>query len=126
MPAPRWLARLNRRATNHVMEPLALRLPMFGVIIHRGRKSGRTYRTPVNVFQRPEHFVFALTYGRESEWVKNVLAAGECQLETQGRTWQLTEPRLYHDPRHEAVPTWVSFMLGLLNVNDFVEMRVEW
>ena len=126
MPAPRWLARLNRRATNHVMEPLALRMPMFGVVIHQGRTSRRAYRTPVNVFQRPEHVVFALTYGRDSEWVKNVLAAGHCELEMHGRSWRLTGPRLYHDPQRRTVPKWVGLLLGLLKVNDFLEMRVEW
>jgi hypothetical protein len=38
----------------------------------------------VNVFQAPEGFPIALPYGRDSEWVKNVLAAGRCGLETQG------------------------------------------
>ena len=33
-------------------------------------------------FRVSEGFLIALTYGRECEWVKNVVAAGECQLET--------------------------------------------
>ncbi len=125
MPAPRWLARLNRRATNHVMEPLARHVPGFGVVIHTGRKSGRTFRTPVNVFQQPGAYVFALTYGRESQWVRNVLANSGCLLETQGRTWRLTEPRLFHDPKHRAVPKPVGLMLKLLLVDDFLEVRLE-
>ena len=125
MPAPRWLARLNRRVTNHVMEPLARHAPGFGVVIHEGRKSGRIYRTPVNVFQRPGAFVFALTYGRESQWVHNVLAAGGCEVETRGRTWRLAQPRLYHDPQRRAVPKIIALMLGLLKVDDFLEAKVE-
>ncbi len=125
MPAPRWLARLNRRATNHVMEPVALRLPGFGVVIHRGRKSGRTYRTPVNVFQRPGGFVLALTYGRDSQWVHNVLANGDCDLETRGRIWRLTDPRIFRDPGHRAVPKPIGYILGLLNVNDFLDLTIE-
>jgi deazaflavin-dependent oxidoreductase (nitroreductase family) len=125
MPAPRWLARLNRRVTNHVMEPIARHAPGFGVVIHTGRTSGRTYRTPVNVFQRPGSFVFALTYGRDSQWVKNVLANGGCELETRGRTWRLTAPRLFHDPQHRAAPTPVGWILGLLKVDDFLEAKVE-
>lgn len=124
MPAPRWLARLNRRVTNRVMEPVALRLPGFGVVVHRGRKSGRMYRTPVNVFQRPGRLVVVLTYGRESQWVHNVLANGGCELETRGRTWHLVQPRLFHDPAHNAVPAVVGFFLGLMQVNDFLEFRV--
>jgi deazaflavin-dependent oxidoreductase (nitroreductase family) len=125
MPAPQWLARLNRRVTNHVMEPFARHFPGFGVVIHQGRKSGHTYRTPVNVFQHPDAFVFALTYGRDSQWVHNVLANKGCELETRGRTWRLTDPRLYHDPKRQAAPKPIAFLLGLLNVDDFLELRVE-
>ena len=125
MPAPRWLARLNRRALNKVMEPLVLHLPGFGVVIHTGRTSGRTYRTPVNVFQRPGGFVLALTYGGEAEWVRNVLAQGGCDLEARGRTWRLTAPRLYRDPRHRAVPKPIGFILGLLKADDFLELTIE-
>lgn len=125
MPAPRWLARLNRRATNHVMEPVALRMPGFGVVIHQGRKSRRAYRTPVNVFQRPRGFVIPLTYGRDAEWVRNVLANGGCQLETRGRTWRLTQPRIYHDQKRRAVPAVIAFFLGLLKVVDFLDLTID-
>ena len=125
MPAPRWLARFNRHATNRVTGPLAPHLPGFGVVIHTGRKSGKTYRTPVNVFQQPGKFVFALTYGRDSQWVRNVRAAGGCKLETRGRTWQLIEPRLIHDPQHRSVPKPVGLILGVMHVDDFLEASVE-
>ncbi len=125
MPAPRWLARFNRHATNRVTSPLAPHLPGFGVVIHTGRKSGKTYRTPVNVFQRPGMFVFALTYGRDSQWVHNVQTAGGCKLETRGRTWQLTAPHLFHDPQHRNVPKPVGMILKLLKVDDFLEARVD-
>jgi hypothetical protein len=38
-------------------------LPGFGILSHVGRKSGRTYRIPINVFQRCDYYYFALTYG---------------------------------------------------------------
>jgi hypothetical protein len=47
MPAPRWVATVNRRFTNHLMSVVAMRRPGFGIITHTGRRSGRTYRTPV-------------------------------------------------------------------------------
>ena len=81
MPAPRWVATVNRRFTNHVMRVVATRLPGFGIITHAGRRSGRPYRTPVNVFPVADGYVVALTYGAESDWVKNVIAAGGCELE---------------------------------------------
>jgi deazaflavin-dependent oxidoreductase (nitroreductase family) len=125
MPAPRWLARFNRHATNPLLGRLATRVPAFGVVIHRGRKTGHVYRTPVNVFRRPGGYVVALTYGSSSEWVRNVLAGGGCRLETRGRTMALGHPRVLYDPRRRAVPAPVRFVLGLLHVNHFLDLRLE-
>lgn len=122
MPAPRWLARANRYVTNPLLGRLAPRLPGFGVIVHSGRKTQRQYRTPVNVFASANGYVVALTYGRDSEWVRNVLANGGCTLETRGRAVQLTQPRLFHDEQRRAVPAPVRLMLGLIRVNDFLEL----
>jgi deazaflavin-dependent oxidoreductase (nitroreductase family) len=123
MPAPRWVARFNRSVTNRLTGPLAPWLPGFGVVVHTGRRTGRRYRTPVNVFSRPDGgFVVALTYGPEAEWVRNVLAGGGCALLTRGRTFTLGRPRLVHDPRQRAVPPAVRAALGLLRVSDFLEL----
>lgn len=46
----RRLAPFNKHVTNRLTLPLAPRLPWLGVVAHVGRRSGRTYRTPVNVF----------------------------------------------------------------------------
>jgi deazaflavin-dependent oxidoreductase (nitroreductase family) len=86
----RWVAAFNLAVTNRITSPFAARLPGFGILTHVGRKSGRVYRTPVNVFRAPEGFLIALTYGRESEWVRNVVTAGACQLETRGVRYQLS------------------------------------
>ena len=76
----RWLAAFNLAVTNRISSRFAPRLPGFGIVTHVGRKSGRVYRTPVNVFRAPNGFLIALTYGRESEWVKNALAAASLRL----------------------------------------------
>ena len=116
--APRWLARFNRHVTNRITGPIAPRLPWFGVVVHAGRKTHQQYRTPVNVFAAEDGFVIALTYGKASNWVQNVLVAGGCRLETGGRAWRLTNPRLFHDPQHHSVPAPVGALLGLMNVDD--------
>ena len=62
-------------------------LPPLGLVVHRGRKSGRRYETPVMVFRDGHRFLIALTYGGEpTEWVKNVVTAGGCELRTGSRT----------------------------------------
>src|ERR1700723_4468778 len=88
----RWVAAFNRGVTNRVTSRFAARLPGFGILTHVGRKSGTLYQTPVNVFRAPEGFLIALTSGRESEWVRNVLAAGGGKLETRGVAYQLSAP----------------------------------
>jgi deazaflavin-dependent oxidoreductase (nitroreductase family) len=123
MPLPRWLARFNFRVTNHMLRPLAKWLPGFGVVIHIGRKTGRTYQTPVNVFRHDDRFIIALTYGRDSQWVRNVVATGGCELETQGRIVRLSRPVIFHDEGRRVVPVPVRIILCLTNVSDFLELR---
>jgi deazaflavin-dependent oxidoreductase (nitroreductase family) len=91
MPFPRWLARFNLYVTNRILSPLARFVPGMAVVVHLGRRSHRPYRTPVMVFRREHDFLIALTYGRESQWVQNVLAQGGCELQTKCR-WRLRRP----------------------------------
>jgi deazaflavin-dependent oxidoreductase (nitroreductase family) len=119
---PRRLARFNRVVTNRIADPLAGWLPGFGVVVHRGRRSGRDYRTPINVFRTTEGYVAALTYG-VTDWARNVLSAGGCELETRGRRVTLTDPRLVHDPSRHDMPPVVRQLLGGMGVRDFLYFR---
>jgi deazaflavin-dependent oxidoreductase (nitroreductase family) len=118
----RWVAAFNLAVMNRITSRFAARLPGFGILTHVGRKSGKVYRTPVNVFRAPEGFLIALTYGRESEWVKNVLAAGACQLKTRGVLYQLSAPTIVHDPTRRRFPFPVRMILGLIGANDFMQL----
>jgi len=121
VPLPKSLARFNRTVTNRVTFPIARRMPGFGVVVHTGRRSGRAYRTPVNAFRAPHGYVIALTYGADSDWSKNVLAAGGCTLLTRGAAVPLTNARLVHTDRHPAIPAPVRALLRRLGVTDYVE-----
>lgn len=122
MPLPQRVARFNRRVTNRITRPFADRLPGFGIVIHTGRKSGRTYRTPINVFRDGNDYIIALTYGPETDWVRNVQAAGGCQIVTRGRRISLTNPRLVTDPRLQWAPPLVRLILGLTNVPQYLRL----
>lgn len=98
MPIPKAVARFDKRVANPVTRRVAGRLPGFAIVTHVGRSSGRTYRTPVNVFRDGEPYLFALTYGADSDWVRNVLAARRCTTETGGRAVELTDPERFDDP----------------------------
>jgi len=63
-----------------------------GIIDHRGRTSGRSYRTPVSVVSTDDGFLIALPYGTSTQWLRNVLAAGTAELTVEGHTWAVDEP----------------------------------
>src|SRR5207244_3119558 len=58
----RCLAKINIAFTNRITSLFAGWLPGFGILTHMGRKSGKVYRTPVNVFRASNGFIIALTY----------------------------------------------------------------
>src|SRR5688500_7975031 len=124
-PPPRL--RFIRPFTVKVVNPITRRFagsaPGFALLTHVGRKSGRTYRTPINVFRRGDHYVFALTYGSDVQWLKNIFAAGGCVMRTGGRDIPLVEPELIVDPELRLMP-WPLRIPGKLNrVTEFLRMR---
>ena len=123
MPLPKRLARFNRIVTNPVLGPFARRLPGFAVVLHVGRRSGRVHRTPVNLFRVKDRYVIALTYGSDSQWVRNVLAAGAVDVETRGQRVHLVEPEVVHDAQRSLVPKPVRPALRLANVTEFMLHR---
>ena len=88
--------RVMRPFTNHAMNLItrlfAGWLPGFAILTYVGRTSGRRYSTPINVFRRDGAYIFALTYGSDVQWLKNVTAAGGCEMRTRGRTIRLRTP----------------------------------
>jgi deazaflavin-dependent oxidoreductase (nitroreductase family) len=112
------------RYPNRLTRPLARRLPGFAILTHRGRTTGRTYQTPINVFQRGDDYFFFLTYGSDAQWVKNVLASGSCSIETRGRTVELAEPELITDPELRPAPAPVRFVeRRLAGATQYLRMR---
>jgi deazaflavin-dependent oxidoreductase (nitroreductase family) len=120
MPLPKGLARFNIKVTNRITGPFASRLPGFAIVHHVGRRSGTPRTTPVNLFRDGGDYVIALTYGADSQWVKNVLAAGEFDVVTRGKRVTLTAPRIV---RHAHVPAPVRAILNALDVDDYVIAR---
>jgi deazaflavin-dependent oxidoreductase (nitroreductase family) len=122
MPIPKVVGRWNKAGLNRLTRHIAPWMPGFGVIVHRGRRSGRSYQTPVNVFSAGNGYVVALTYGPDTDWVKNVLAAGGCELRTRGQTIRLGSPRLFHDESRHGIRPVERQVLRLLDVADFMSL----
>jgi deazaflavin-dependent oxidoreductase (nitroreductase family) len=99
---PRAMARFNRVITNPIQGQWAGILPPWAVICHRGRRSGRAYRTPVLAFKRGRRLAIAVLYGEESDWVRNVLAGG-AQVVRAGRTYDLIAPEVLDADAAEGI-----------------------
>ena len=118
----RWLAKINIAFTNRITSLFAGWLPGFGILTHVGRKSGRVYRTPVNLFRVSNGFIIALTYSSQSEWVKNVLAVGGCELKTRVKKSQLSAPTVVRDPACRRFPIPVRVVLRTVGADEYMEL----
>lgn len=121
----RWLAKINIAVTNRITSLFAGWLPGFGILTHVGRKSGKVYRTPVNVFRATNGFIVALTYSSHCEWVKNVLAAGGCELKTRGSKYQLSAPNVVRDPTRRRFPIPVRLVLRIVGADEYMEVSAN-
>jgi len=124
MPIPKRVAQWNKVGLNRVVRHIAPLMPGLGLVVHRGRRSGREYRTPVNVFPAEDGFIIALTYGPDTDWVQNIQAAGGCELRTRGRVLRLGEPRVYHDETRQGIRPVERQVLKLIGVADFVSLKI--
>jgi deazaflavin-dependent oxidoreductase (nitroreductase family) len=125
MPTPRWIARANKVGLNRVTRFIAPWAPGWAVVIHRGRTSGRIYRTPLWAFRRGNGFVIALTYGRETDWLQNVLAAGGCEIQSRRRYYEVGNPKVFSDVNASEMPALIRFMLRkVLKAPDFLRLDV--
>ena len=118
----RWLAKINIAFTNPIVGLFAGRLPNLAILTHIGRKSGKVYRTPVKVYPAPQGFIIALIYRSQAEWVKNVLAAGGCELKTRGKKYQLSAPKIVRDPTRSRFPRPLRVVLRIVGADEYMEL----
>jgi len=69
-------------------------LPLYGVLEHRGRRSGKIFRTPVVVRPANDGFIVPMPWGEGTDWCRNVRAAGECVVRWKGRNYRLVNPEV--------------------------------
>jgi hypothetical protein len=125
VPLPHWVTRVNRRFANHAMLLVAPRVPPFAVLHHRGRRTGREYRTPVLAFRSPRGVVIPLFYGLEVEWLRNVLLAGSVSIVRRGWRYRLGEVDIRSgEAVLGLVPGWVRPGLRIAGVHHALEGRI--
>ncbi len=87
------------RRLTRVTRPLAMRSAGTehsnnSVIRHVGRRSGRSYETPVVAVEHDDGFLIALPYGKRTDWTKNVLASGMASVVSHGQAYDVDQPRV--------------------------------
>jgi deazaflavin-dependent oxidoreductase (nitroreductase family) len=121
MQAPRSMRRINRAFTNRLVGPVAGFLPPMARVHHRGRKTGRRYRTPVLAFPVERGILTPLPYGTDTDWVLNLLAAGAGKLQMSGRKIAVTNPRIVDSQEAMAlVPGLLQPVIRVLSLPGFL------
>jgi deazaflavin-dependent oxidoreductase (nitroreductase family) len=85
-------------------------LPLYGVIKHRGRRSGTLFQTPVVVRPVRGGFIVPMPWGERTDWYRNVRAAGEFVIRWNGRDYRVVEPAVIDT----AVAPVGPFLRGLM------------
>lgn len=96
----------------------------FALIRHVGRRSGKTYETPIIVFPRGEDFIIVLTYGLQVDWYRNLLAAGQGALLWHGQTYSIGKPEsMDRTLALLTFPPFQRFLMRLLDNRYFVRVK---
>jgi deazaflavin-dependent oxidoreductase (nitroreductase family) len=95
---------------------------------HTGRRSGRPYVTPVSARLHGDVILIALTFGNQSDWVRNIAAAGRCSIRLDGQDFEATDPRfLSRGQASELVGPMFSPMerasFRLLGIRQFLRLH---
>ena len=117
------------RVLQHTLNPLTLRMARrgtgpFALVRHTGRKSGRTFETPLILARVPGGFVAELTYGPEVNWSRNLEAAGGGEVVWKGRPYPIDgiTPMPTEAGRRAFGPP-ASWLLAALRRHEFRLLR---
>lgn len=105
---PGWLPQFNKRTHNKLQSLWAPYLPPWAMIVHSGRKSGKRYETPVTALMSGDArsgrtISVILLYGSRTDWMRNLFAAGRCEMRRGGHTYAVANPRVVTDPADPAL-----------------------
>jgi deazaflavin-dependent oxidoreductase (nitroreductase family) len=98
----------------------------FALIRHVGRKTGRTYETPVILATVPQGFVAELTYGDKVDWYRNIVAAGRCVVIYHGKQYRVNRiERCSAEQGRSAYPAPFRQVLGAAARTEFRLLRTD-
>jgi hypothetical protein len=125
MSLPKGLRNFNKYVLNRATLKIsgASHSPI-STVGHMGRHSGKLYQTPIIVGRDGAGFVFALTYGVEVDWYRNVMAAGRCTLIWHGKKYSLENPEPI--AVEAALPPFalpLRLILRIMGIQNFFRME---
>lgn len=120
MPMPNFVRHVNK----HVFNRYELKKGERPVLVHIGRTSGETYKTPVEAKEVDGGYGFVLMYGADAtDWVKNIRASGTATLLVDGDRRALVNPQvLVGDEAWDLFPDESSRPPARLNVTEVMRM----
>jgi deazaflavin-dependent oxidoreductase (nitroreductase family) len=96
------------------------------VLSHVGRSSGETYQTPLDAHPVEGGYIFIANYGRDSDWVKNILAAGTATLRVDGDEMALASPRMVaKDEALQQMAARTKWPSDRMNVTECLRMDID-
>jgi len=126
MPLSKKIAKFNKYVTNKFFLLIAGWLAPWAIVHHTGRRSGKSYRTPVMTFPTESGFVFALTYGRDVDWVKNLLAADSGFLEYKRQKIPIHDIRIADYEEHKTLfPSWIQRSLNRIKLENCLLVEAD-
>lgn len=114
------------RAINPLIAGLAgsRAIPLWAVVRHRGRRSGRMFNTPVAVGHRDGALFIPLPFGTGTDWARNVIAAGGCTIRWKGAEYAMTDPVVLD--QEAALPAFNAIearLLRALGIQGILRVR---
>jgi deazaflavin-dependent oxidoreductase (nitroreductase family) len=117
--------RLNLRVLNpRQMDSAGQPGAFAGILRHVGRTSGTSYEVPLGIEPTEDGFVIALVYGERTQWLKNVLAAGQAEVVVEGVTYRVDRPEVV--PIAEVIddlPPSDRRLMGLFGVDTALRLH---
>ena len=118
------------RSLTPIFNPLAMPLaasgliPVWGVVRHTGRKSGRSFATPIALAARAGTFFVPLPWGDRTDWCRNVLAAHGGAIRYRGHEYVVREPVVVADTdASPAFPAAIRPLLRLIGIKRFLRLE---
>jgi deazaflavin-dependent oxidoreductase (nitroreductase family) len=99
-------------------------VPLYVLLRHQGRRSGRAYATPVVGMRVPGGFAIPMAFGEGADWYRNIVAAGGATIRQHGTEHQLSEPAAI-DPDSAASPfaSWQRPVFRALGIRRFLFLK---